>query len=162
MNKPIAEMVDAFLRFAVAEDPVLRPMYPADLDPSRSADCGSSWFSSLAVRQLVQRRSAGILACGCATVPFPIDQRLRATIGCNHMLAAIDEAHISEPARSRMREYFERASAFLINRPEPGSSRRLALVNRCLCALCKMYLSKASAVQGRAGLKEMRMDRRGK
>ena len=32
-----------------------------------------------------------------------------------HMLAAIDEAGFVEPARSALREYFERAATFLIN-----------------------------------------------
>jgi hypothetical protein len=36
------------------------------------------------------------------------------------MLAAIDAAGVREPARTEMREYFERGSAFLINR-EPDA-----------------------------------------
>ena len=47
--------------------------------------------------------------------PFPIDSEAR-DHWLRHMLAAIDDAEIVEPARSVMREYFEQASAFLINR----------------------------------------------
>jgi hemoglobin len=36
-------------------------------------------------------------------------------IWLGHMLAAIDEVGISEPARSMMRTYFERASTHMIN-----------------------------------------------
>lgn len=47
-------------------------------------------------------------------LPFRIDARAReAWLG--HMLAAIDEVEIQEPARSIMRDYFERGSEFMIN-----------------------------------------------
>jgi hemoglobin len=51
-------------------------------------------------------------------MPFPIGQAaVNAWLG--HMLAAIDAVGIPEPARSAMREYFERASAFMVNTVEP-------------------------------------------
>ena len=37
-----------------------------------------------------------------------------------HMLAAIDEVGIPEPARGVLRSYFERSSTFLINATEDG------------------------------------------
>jgi hemoglobin len=46
--------------------------------------------------------------------PFPIDQHAR-DLWLGHMLAAIDEVGIAEPARSMMRDYFERGSAFMVN-----------------------------------------------
>ena len=47
--------------------------------------------------------------------PFPIGQAERdAWLG--HMLAAIDEVGIPEPARSQMVEYFERAATAMMNR----------------------------------------------
>ena len=49
--------------------------------------------------------------------PFHIDRRAR-DHWLMHMLNAIDEAGISGSAREQMRQYFERASAFLINHPD--------------------------------------------
>lgn len=50
-------------------------------------------------------------------LPFAIGRKERdAWVG--HMLAAVDAIGISEPARSEMREYFERAATFLINQTE--------------------------------------------
>jgi hemoglobin len=46
--------------------------------------------------------------------PFPIDQAARDR-WLGHMLAAIEEAGIAEPARGMMRAYFERASLHMIN-----------------------------------------------
>ncbi len=57
-------------------------------------------------------------------MPFPIDRMAR-DHWLGHMLAAIDEAGIEEPARSTMREYFERASEHMINlyaAPEDGDT----------------------------------------
>jgi hemoglobin len=47
-------------------------------------------------------------------VPFAIGKRERdAWLG--HMLGALDECGIDEPALSEMKAYFEDASAFMIN-----------------------------------------------
>ena len=113
--EPIAAMVDAFYA-AVADDPILRPMYPADLaEPRRRLYLflvqffgGPNYYSQERGHPRLRMRH----------FPFPIDQLARDN-WLRHMLKAIDDAGISEPARSRMREYFERASAFLINRAEP-------------------------------------------
>jgi hemoglobin len=52
-------------------------------------------------------------------MPFTIGLAERdAWVG--HMLAAIDEAGIPEPARSAMRGYFERGATFMINQAEGG------------------------------------------
>jgi hemoglobin len=50
--------------------------------------------------------------------PFPIDQRA-ADAWLGHMLAAIDEVGIAEPARSAMRDYFQRAAPFMVNTHHP-------------------------------------------
>jgi hemoglobin len=47
-------------------------------------------------------------------LPFVIDQTARDR-WLSHMLAAINEMSIPEPARTEMQTYFERASAFMIN-----------------------------------------------
>ncbi len=113
--EPIAAMVESFYA-AVVDDPVLRPMYPADLEPPKRRLAlflvqffgGPSTYSQERGHPRLRMRH----------VPFPIDQRARDN-WLRHMLQAIDDAGIDEPARSRMREYFERASAFLINRADP-------------------------------------------
>lgn len=115
-DEPISAMVDAFYD-SVADDPVLRPMYPADLAaPKRRLFLflvqffgGPSTYSQERGHPRLRMRHS----------PFPIDQTARDN-WLRHMLNAIDEAEIHEPARSRMREYFERSSAFLINRADPA------------------------------------------
>jgi hemoglobin len=52
-------------------------------------------------------------------LPFTIGQRER-DAWLAHMLAALDECGIEEPALSEMRAYFEDASAFMINAPLGG------------------------------------------
>jgi hemoglobin len=47
-------------------------------------------------------------------MPFVIDQQAR-DHWLQHMLDAIDDVGVEEPARSVMRQYFERASEFMIN-----------------------------------------------
>ncbi len=114
-EKPIAAMVDAFYA-SVAEDSVLRPMYPADLAaPKRRLYLFLVQFFG-GPQTYSQERGHPRLRM--RHFPFPID-RLARDNWLRHMLKAIDDAGISEPARSRMREYFERASAFLINRSDP-------------------------------------------
>jgi hemoglobin len=47
-------------------------------------------------------------------LPFAIGRRER-DAWVSHMLAALGEAGIAEPARSQMQKYFEDAATFLIN-----------------------------------------------
>lgn len=114
-EEAIAAMVDAFYAY-VEEDPVLRPMYPADLAaPKRRLHLFLVQFFG-GPQTYSQKRGHPRLRM--RHFPFAIDQVARDN-WLRHMLRAIDDAGISEPARSRMREYFDRASAFLINRPDP-------------------------------------------
>ena len=111
---PIHAMVDAFYD-AVAQDAVLRPMYPQDLSDSRRN------LSLFLVQFFGGPRDysdeRGHPRLRMRHFPFAIDQQAR-DHWLRHMLAAIDSAGIPEPARSQMRNYFERSSEFLINRRE--------------------------------------------
>jgi hemoglobin len=105
------QLVTAFYR-RVEADPVLRPMFPDDLEE------GKRWqflfltqFFGGPQRYIEER---GHPRLRMRHFPFPIDQQAR-DHWLQHMLAAIDEVGIQDPARSIMREYFERGSTFLIN-----------------------------------------------
>lgn len=105
------QLVDAFYR-RVATDEVLRPMFPDDLEP------GKYWqylflaqFFGGPARYIEQR---GHPRLRMRHAPFIIDQQGR-DHWFAHMCAAIDEVGIQEPARSFMRDYFERGSTFMIN-----------------------------------------------
>jgi hemoglobin len=105
------KLVDSFYARVQADD-VLRPLFPADLEP------GKHWqflfltqFFGGPARYSQQR---GHPSLRMRHFPFPIDQTAR-DHWLAYMFAAIDEAGIVEPARSTMRDYFERGSAFMIN-----------------------------------------------
>ncbi|MCY4464297.1 MAG: globin [Chloroflexi bacterium] len=108
----IHSLADAFYD-AVDKDPVLRPMYPDDLSQSRrflrmflvQFFGGPSEYSAERGHPRLRMRH----------FPFAIDQQAR-DHWLQHMWAAIDSVGIAEPARSQMRDYFERSSEFLINR----------------------------------------------
>ena len=108
----IQSLTDAFYA-AVEKDPVLRAMYPDDLSQSRrhlqlflvQFFGGPSDYSAERGHPRLRMRH----------FPFEIDQRAR-DHWLQHMWAAIDIVGIVEPARSQMRDYFERSSEFLINR----------------------------------------------
>jgi hemoglobin len=104
-------LVDAFYR-RVAADEVLRPMFPADLEP------GKHWqylflaqFFGGPARYIEER---GHPRLRMRHAPFIIDQQGR-DHWFAHMSAAIDEVAIQEPARTIMRDYFERGATFMIN-----------------------------------------------
>lgn len=105
------KLVDIFYS-RVEADTELRAMFPEDLEP------GKRWqylflmqFFGGPQQYAVER---GHPRLRMRHMPFPIDMEAR-NRWLGHMLVAIDEAGIVEPARSTMREYFERGSAFMIN-----------------------------------------------
>ena len=110
-EEPLRKLVDAFYA-KVEQDPVLRPMFPKDLDE------GKHWQFLFLVQlfggpaRYMQERGHPRLRM--RHFPFPINQEARDQ-WLEHMLTSIDDVGIQEPARSLMRQYFERASAFLIN-----------------------------------------------
>jgi hemoglobin len=104
-------LVDAFYA-RVERDAALRPMFPADLEPGKR-------YQFLFLMQYFGGPAQYGVERGHPRLrmrhnPFPIDRQAR-DLWLGHMLAAIDEVGIVEPARSEMRTYFERASEFMIN-----------------------------------------------
>lgn len=108
-------LVDAFYR-RVERDPLLRPMFPADLELGKE-------HQRLFLIQYFggpgdygQRRGHPRLRMRHA--PFAIGQAER-DAWLTHMLAAVDEIGIVEPARSAMRSYFEMAASAMQNQAPP-------------------------------------------
>jgi hemoglobin len=105
------KLVDAFYR-GVEADPVLRPLYPPDLDESRE------WLALFLAQYWggpqVYSQHRGHPRLRMRHVPFVIGQRER-DAWLTHMLAAVDEVAIAEPARAEMRRYFSDAATFMMN-----------------------------------------------
>ena len=108
----IHALVDAFYD-AVADDPVLRPMYPDDLADSRRHL--SLFLAQFFGGPTTYSEERGHPRLRMRHFPFAIDRQAR-DHWLRHMLDALDSVGIGEPANSNMRAYFERSSAFLINR----------------------------------------------
>ncbi len=111
-------LVDAFYR-RVEADPLLRPIFPADLTQGRERQYlflrqyfgGPAEYSERYGQPELRRRH----------LPFPITREAR-DVWISHMLAAIEEAGIPEPHASVMREYFQRFSLAMINQPGEAAS----------------------------------------
>ena len=110
-EETLRRIVDVFYE-RVERDPLLRPLFPADLEPGKERQFLfiTQYFGGPA--RYNQQRGHPRLRMRHA--PFAIGQAER-DAWAGHMLAAIDEAGFEEPARSALREYFERAATFLIN-----------------------------------------------
>jgi len=115
----IERLVEQFYA-RVEADPVLRSMFPAELAPGKRHQYlfirqyfgGPSEYAEQRGHPRLRMRHA----------PFAIGQRERdAWLG--HMLAAIDDVGIAEPARSAMRDYFARAATHMINHSDPMPGR---------------------------------------
>src|SRR5260370_20001984 len=104
-------LVDAFYG-GVESDPLLRPMYPADLTESREHLTlflvqffgGPTTYSEQRGHPRLRMRH----------LPFAIDAAAR-DAWLKHMRAAVDEAAIPEPARETLLEYFARTAHFMVN-----------------------------------------------
>ena len=120
-DPPFRRLIDAFYR-RVDSEPLLRPMYPADLANSREHLFlfvtqffgGPPRYNGLRGHPRLRMRHA----------PFTIGQAER-DAWVRHMLAAVDEAGFAEPARAALIDYFERAATFLINNQMPEHSIEL-------------------------------------
>jgi hemoglobin len=107
-------LVDAFYA-RVEQDNVLRPLFPEDLTP------GKEWQFLFLMQywggptRYMQERGHPRLRM--RHFPFAITPQARdAWVRC--MFEAIDAVGISEPARTEMRDYFDRGATFMINRYE--------------------------------------------
>jgi len=102
----------------VEADNLLRPMFPQDLEP------GKRWQFLFLTQywggptRYVEERGHPRLRM--RHMPYTITPQMR-DLWVQHMLDAIDAVGIVEPARSMMREYFERGASFMINHEEGGS-----------------------------------------
>lgn len=107
-------LVDLFYA-KIAADPLLRPMFPADLAPGKEHQFLflTQFFGGPA--RYSERRGHPRLRA--RHLPFPIGRR-EAETWLGYMLQSIDEAGIPEPARTTMRNYFAYAAHFLINRAD--------------------------------------------
>lgn len=111
----LRRLVEHFYR-RVEDDPLLRPMFPSDLQPGKQ-------YQLLFLVQLfggppTYNQQRGHPRLRMRHQPFSIGQRER-DVWLGHMLAALDETGIQEPAYSAMLAYFERAATAMINRIEP-------------------------------------------
>lgn len=109
-------LVDEFYD-RVAADPVLRDMFPDDLEPGKR-------YQFLFLTQYFGGPTDYLAERGHPRLrmrhgPFAIDRRAK-DHWLDHMLTAIDVVGIAEPERSEMRTYFERAAEFMINRFDDG------------------------------------------
>ncbi len=104
-------LVDTFYA-RVEADEFLRPLFPADLEEGKRAQyLFLMQFFGGPTQYMLER---GHPRLRMRHAPFPIGREAR-DHWLGHMLAAMDEVGIEEPARSEMREYFERASLHMIN-----------------------------------------------
>lgn len=107
-------LVDVFYA-KIEADPVLRPMFPDDLEASKRHQFlflvqffgGPATYSEERGHPRLRIRHE----------PFPIDRQAR-DHWLRHMIDAMDAVGIDEPMRSMMTDYFERASTHMINKDD--------------------------------------------
>ncbi len=106
------KLVEAFYE-GVATDPILRPMYPDDLEPSKRHLAlfliqffgGPQTYTAERGHPRLRSRHLG----------FPIDRAAR-DLWIKHMTAALKTIGLSKAAQTQFLTYFEDAATFLINR----------------------------------------------
>ena len=112
----------------VETDPVLRPLYPdGPLDEAREhlALFLTQFFGGPDVYS--QRRGHPRLRA--RHLPFAIGRKER-DVWVKHMLASLDESGISEPAYTQVKEYFQEAATFLINKFDDDDDTSIELTSR--------------------------------
>jgi len=101
----------------VAQDPVLRPLYPEDLGPSKRPL--ALFLSQYWGGPPIYSQQRGHPRLRLRHLPFPIGQAER-DAWVRHMTAAVNATPMPEEARRQLLRYFEDAATFLINRATPA------------------------------------------
>ncbi len=113
-DEPFRQLVDAFYE-GVADDPLLRPMYPQDLTASKEhMFLFLTQYFGAPPRYNALR---GHPRLRMRHMPFTIDKAAR-DAWVRHMIAAVDAAGFPDEVKPIMQGYFERAATFLINKGE--------------------------------------------
>lgn len=104
-------LVDSFYA-KVEADEKLRSIFPDDMEPGKRWQFLflTQYFGGPARYEMERGHPRLRMRHG----PYPIDTEVR-NLWLQYMLEAIDEVGIAEPARSMMRDYFERGSAMMVN-----------------------------------------------
>ncbi len=109
----IRDLVDRFY-VRIEADPLLRPLFPPDLAQGKEHQfLFLTQFFGGPMRYSEQRGHPRMRA---RHLPFAIGTP-EAQAWLSHMLAAIDETGITEPSRTKMRNYFSYAAMFMRNQP---------------------------------------------
>jgi hemoglobin len=110
-------LVDAFYA-GVAEDPILRPMYPEeDLGPA--ADRLTLFLMQYWGGPNTYSASRGHPRLRMRHAPYRVGAAER-DAWLLHMRRAVDSLGLPEPHHSALWEYMERAAYFMVNTEEPG------------------------------------------
>ena len=99
---------------SVAVDPVLRPIYPEDLEPPKAHLAGFLAQYWGGPPHYTAERGPPRLRMRHA--PFAIGQEER-DIWVRHMRAALESVDVSAEDAAQLSEYFEDTATFLMNRP---------------------------------------------
>lgn len=111
-------LVERFYQ-GVESDPVLRPLYPDDLEPGKrhlALFLGQYWGGPPTYSE-----ERGHPRLRARHLPFTVGPAER-DAWVRHMRAALDGAEIADGARDEMVDYFEHAATFLVNQ-DPLSLR---------------------------------------
>lgn len=106
-------LVAGFYR-RVAEDDILRPMYPEE-DLAPAARRLQLFLEQFFGGPTVYSQERGHPRLRARHMPFPIDQAARDR-WFSHMNAALTEADFAPDVANVLRDYFDRAATFLLNR----------------------------------------------
>jgi hemoglobin len=113
-EEPFRSLVADFYR-GVEADPLLRPMYPEDLEPARER------LALFLIQYWGGPRTYDVLRghprLRMRHFPFPIGTAER-DAWLRHMRAALDAAALPDPAPELMWAHFHHVAHFLVNREE--------------------------------------------